>query len=307
MAGMFAPEVQEGPIEPARRIVEATRAKAQMTAQKAIDLDPQHPGGYMALATASLDEGGRYAQSEDLFLKALALDPNDPEALQSYAGFLLRVGRIKESLVAFEKLRTLDALVRVYQIAPARVMLSTGQYDDIIRMLEAIPQSEGYIFRDIYLARAYAAQGRFSDAADLILNFRAELAPRWRVDAAAFETVARLLRSAPAKVKNPKALPSLGKLGSEFSFVYLYIAPERFLDYYDRELQIHFRADFSKGSWDPDAAVVRKTPRFKKFVRDAGLVATTGVPAAGPISAIPPPATISCAIRGTGWATSSQN
>src|SRR5262249_12941896 len=155
------------------------------------------------------------------------------------ADFLLRVGRIKESLVAFEKLRTLDPLVRTYQLGTARVMLNTGQYDDVIRMLAAIPQSDGYTFRDIFLARAYAAKGRFSDAADL-LNFQAEYSRQRSADTgfagaayvAGFETAAKLLGSAPAKAKDPKALPGLGKLGSELSFVYLTIAPERFLDYY---------------------------------------------------------------------------
>jgi len=71
---------------------------------------------------------------------------------------------------------------------------------------------------------------------------------------------------APAKVASPESLPRLA-VGS---FIFLHVgAPERALDPYEE--------GFSTGSdvgllWHPSYAPARKTERFKRIVRDLGLV-----------------------------------
>jgi hypothetical protein len=80
------------------------------------------------------------------------------------------------------------------------------------------------------------------------------------------EDAARLLRNAPSKVKAPEALPALDQ---QLSFVYLYIgARERVLDYQERQARYPLLgASQVRYLWGPEYSPVRKTERFKTFVR----------------------------------------
>jgi len=117
------------------------------------------------------------------------------------------------------------------------------------------------------LAELYRAQGRYGEAADTLLAIKGEDQRFGPV-----EDAARLIRSAPTKVKAPEALPALD---NALSFVYLYVgAPDRVLDYQERVMaegnvlisqQVRYL-------WSPDFAPVRKTERFKALMRAAKYV-----------------------------------
>ena len=57
-------------------------------------------------------------------------------------------------------------------------------------------------------------------------------------------------------------------------FVYVYIgAPDRVLDYCEGQLEAGYLVPISNALlWHPTYAAVRKTERFKTFVRKAGMV-----------------------------------
>jgi hypothetical protein len=82
---------------------------------------------------------------------------------------------------------------------------------------------------------------------------------------------ARLLRAAPTTTAAPQSLP---KLTPPFDFVYLYVgAPERVLDNLERRVALNFiHGNALSYVWHPAYAAVRKTERFKAFVRKAGYV-----------------------------------
>ena len=84
------------------------------------------------------------------------------------------------------------------------------------------------------------------------------------------ETAARLLRTAPAIAASPQTLPNLGGL----RFVYLYVgAPGRVLDTYEDALKIDYRGFWvSVNLWSSPYASIRKTERFKAYVRADGMV-----------------------------------
>lgn len=112
----------------------------------------------------------------------------------------------------------------------------------------------------------YASLGRYEEASEIVSqittggNFPAELV----ADAM------RFLRSAPAKVASPDTLPPL----RAFGYIYLHIgAPERALEFYEDCVAADTCnvLDFSL-LWHPSYAPVRKMERFKRLVRDAGLV-----------------------------------
>lgn len=130
-------------------------------------------------------------------------------------------------------------------------------------MLEAVPIRTTLTFTQ--LAQAYAMAGRFNDAANAIGSIQQR---NFFGDPQVIDEAARLIRSAPADVSDPSALP---RWQGRLDFVYAYLsAPERLLDYPERATQA--------GEWGvvslfaANYAPVRKTERFKKLVRDADLV-----------------------------------
>ena len=236
----------------------------ETAAREAIRLDPRNAAGYAALAQIQLFRHGNFAAGEDLYRQALALDPNEPDVLDELSNRLAAVGRIKEALSLREKLRTLEPFAPQINYITASIMLIGGQGTAAIPILEALPVA---LARHTALAHAYASQGRYGEAADTLLAIRGEEQRFGPV-----EDAARLIRSAPTKVKAPEALPALD---NQLSFVYLYVgAPDRVLDYQER-LIAEYNVLFSQQVrylWSPDFAPVRKTERFKALMRAAKYV-----------------------------------
>jgi TolB-like protein/Tfp pilus assembly protein PilF len=265
------PDVPQGPIEVARRVVEENESKAEMAARKAIELDPRDPGGYAALAFVHR-QNGEWSAAEDAAKQALAFDPNDPDVLSIYAGILFRAGRLRESIQIYERVKALEPLIAAYTINTALALHASDRNKEAIALLEAIPVEAGFLFREVYLARAYAAEARFVDASAALLRATERVTrPATR---RALEDAARIIRGAPAKVADPQSLPRFAHLDGEFNFTYAYVgAAERLLDNFEREAQIRYMPDFGKTIWAASATAVRKSERFKAFARNAGLVA----------------------------------
>src|SRR6185503_15655779 len=81
------------------------------------------------------------------------------------------------------------------------------------------------------LAEAYAACGRYAEAADVLLLITGNQVSRQSV-----EDAVRLLRTAPTKTNAPAALP---KLAGELNFVYAHVgALERIMEFAERNLAI---------------------------------------------------------------------
>jgi TolB-like protein len=249
-----------GSVEGLRRIEEESLSKAETAAQRAIRLDPNNADAYAALALVQALRG-KFIQSEDLFNQALALDPGDPEALNSYSIQLASAGRLRDSLPLRQRLQALEPFVPVFNVFTAEILWLNGQNDAAIAMVKALPPNP--VFGAYILAEIYAAAGRYGEAADAL-----QMAPFLP---GIVETAARLLRTAPAKAAGPQGLPRLGVLG----FVYLYIgAPERALDPPEDFLAAGvWNAVATFYLWHSSASPVRKTERFKAYLRNAGFVA----------------------------------
>ena len=128
-------------------------------------------------------------------------------------------------------------------------------------MLRTLPEAT----RAFYLARIYAAAGRFGEAADTVQQIHSEnFAP------AMVEDAARLLRAAPAATISSRSLPRVGELG----FIYLYTgAPDRLLEFHEGNVEAGYSDALNIGVlWHSSYAAVRKTKRFKTYARNAGLV-----------------------------------
>jgi len=240
--------------------------KAADVAHQAIRLNPRNALAYAALAAVD-SAGGRFAESEAGFRKALALDPSEPDVIDMYSLKLGTVGRINEALSIRHKLHELEPFVPAYFVATARFMISAGQSKAALAILEKIPPeakvSEGL---SVALARAYAMEERYAEAANALLA----APPTNSFTRRSVEDAVRLLRSIPGSAGSSRNLPALeGRL----NFVYAHVgALDRVLENPERIVQVHGQFDTSLDAlWTPDVAPLRQTERFKKFVRASGL------------------------------------
>jgi hypothetical protein len=171
---------------------------------------------------------------------------------------------VKEALRISEQLQTLEPFIPLYTIHNAELMQINGQSDATITILEAVSLGSDSYSRNADLAKAYAAAGRFQEAADTLLAMRTNQVSRQSV-----EDAARLIRTAPAKTSAPNTLPVID---GSLNFVYAYVgAGERVLERYERNLEIETTGT-TYWLWDPIHAPARKMERFKAYVRKAGLV-----------------------------------
>jgi TolB-like protein len=233
--------------------------RVEVAAREAIRLDTRSALAYGALADRD-SSLGRWAAGEDGFRQALSLDPNEPDVLNRYSTRLAVAGRMREGLALKEKLLTLEPFVPIYNVVTARFMINAGRAE------AAIPILERFSTGSPELARAYAAAGRFREAADAVLA-----TPTTRfLERRSIEAAAQLLRTAPQQVRSSETLPALPL---ELIFVYLYVgAPERVLPEAATLATAGFGGVMMDVLWQPESAPLRKTERFKTLMRTVGLV-----------------------------------
>jgi len=254
---------RNGSIAELRSAVDEFLPKGETASRRAIQLDTNLADGYVALGRVQI-ERGKFLLSEELFSKALVLDANNPDALSQYSNLLAVVGRLKEALAMKQQLLALEPFVPAFNADVAEVLLLNGQNDVAIPMLKESSGTNPWPD----LAVIYAAMGRYSEAADALQK----IPPGGIVTPEMVSTAARLIRAAPAEAASPQNLPRLGRL----SFVYLYVGvPNRALEYFEDAAEAGFFAIAGSDNaflWHPSYAPVRKTERFKAFVRKDGLV-----------------------------------
>jgi tetratricopeptide (TPR) repeat protein len=246
-----------------RRVADAYLTKAEAAARHAIELDASSPGGYLALANILLARGN-IPSADEMISKASAFDPNDPDLLSLRSAVLAIMGRMKEANAMRQQLRMVEPLVPTENRFTALWLWVEGQNDAAIAILKAVPP-DANANQSSDLAMLYASIGHYREAADTLEN--SNLNNR---NGTFTKDAAQVLRTAPAKTAAPMSLPQLGQLG----WVYLHVgAPQRALEYYEREAQAGFRGfGFLPLVWHPSYAPVRKTERFKTHVRGLGLV-----------------------------------
>jgi TolB-like protein/DNA-binding SARP family transcriptional activator len=256
----YHPAWTSGDFETLKPIAAAWMAKAEAASRRAIELDPKLADGYAVLGL-TLDLRGDLADAEDLYRQAMALDPTNADVLHFYSRLLAELGRLEEALEMRRQLQALDPFVPVYQQGMAWLLWVNGQTDDAI----AISESEPLFHRAYSSPRLLATAGRYEEAAHLIETNASGMFMPGVVEAAA-----RLIRSAPAQVADPAALPRLGW----FNFVYMHVgAPERALEFYEGGVEAGYSVSISNAFlWHSDYATLRKTERYKQFMRRRGVV-----------------------------------
>ena len=264
LAPYFTPVMRSDSLEESHQGLRGALEKAEIAARRALMLDPKNAAGYARLAVIET-ERGQWAAGEDLYREALEFDPNDPDTLHTYSIDLAIEGRLKDALSMRERLRMLEPFVPIYNIFYAEILQVNGQNPPAIALLEAMPaEVAGGYYRNAVLALAYARAGRYRESADTLQLITGNLVSRKTVDDAV-----RLLRQAPAKVGTPDALPPLN---NEMGFAYAHVgAPERVIEFPERTMG-YAQNSTSFTLWLPEYAPLRKSDRFKAYMRKSGLV-----------------------------------
>jgi TolB-like protein len=262
----YDPMVRSGSPDDAARLVKTYMQEASNAATEAVHLNPLSASGHAMLAAFDA-QSGDWTDAEDHGKKALEQGPNEPNVLHDFSQILTITGHLKEALSQRMRLQELDSVTPGFNLVTADVMQINGRRDDAIRLLEKIPAdgTQSY-FRNVFLARAYAADSRFEDAANTLLQIKGNQVSRKSV-----EDAANLLR-AGSKQGIPAA--QLPELQGELNFVYLYVgAADRVLDNPRRYVkQRNMATAGMRALWLPEYAPLRKTEAFKTLVKDANLV-----------------------------------
>ena len=239
-----------------RQALDTDLPKAEAAAHKAIGLDANNPEAWAALGQV-FSQNKKFVQAEDAYKRALQLDPQNVSTLHFYAHELSGSGRLKEALEIRRQTVILDSLNPRLQGNLALVLLLNGQYSAAKALKnQGLPA----------LAQAAAAEGRFKEAADILLKIRPGYYPAGTV-----ETAARVLRAAPAQVTSPQDLPAFP--APNLTFVYFYVgAASRALEYFEAEAKTGYATTDTDPLWFPAAAPLRKTERFKALMRNGGFV-----------------------------------
>jgi TolB-like protein len=236
-----------------RLIVADVIPKAEAAANRAIQIDPKNADGYFTLGFIQHVRAKQILAMET-FDKAMALDPTNPDGLHIYSDTFADLGYVKKSLPLRQQLQELEPFVPVYRNITDRIKFASGDYDPYIASAKRFaPDTAG-----VALAQGLAAKGLYGEAADAL-----QTVPRTP------PAVVQLLRSAPAKTA-PAALPELRR---GLQFIYAYVgAPERMMEDYEEQLKIGYVGPGNNvWLWAPTYAPVRKTERFKAYMRNVGM------------------------------------
>ena len=254
----FSPVRLTGDVEHARPIIDANEAKREAVSQHALRLDPNNADGYASLAGYQKYQGN-YVEGMDLFARALALDPNNPEILNGYSIGFAELGLFGPALEMRVRLQALEPFVPLFSGNFATMLWASGRTDAAVDLYRSLAGR-------MEPTEVMASQGRLREAADAMAA-QPLLDPLF---AKPRDAAVAILRAAASKNETPQRLPNLGNRG----WVYAYTAtPERFLEYHEGNIKNRFGGGLELVHlWAPAYASVRKTERFKKFVLDAGMV-----------------------------------
>jgi tetratricopeptide (TPR) repeat protein len=239
-------------------------------ARRVIALAPDSADGYAMLAGLANNDG-QGLEAIQLQEQALARDPNDTEIMNAYASGLWELGYLKEAVEVRDRQHLLEPLVLIYNFLRAETLAANGMVEQALRdwLAVAPKNSAGQPAGRRLILPAYAQRGRFDQAitrlsgADVV-GGNAGVGVEGAVDRAQADAAVRVLRAVANKTAPPTQLPAFD---GEMLWVYAYTSmPERMLDFFERP-----RAT-KRYVWWPMPSSLRKTERFKTFMRNAGFV-----------------------------------
>lgn len=152
---------------------------AEAAALRALELDPRSAAAEVALGNVYRDRWD-WAESEDHFLRALAIDPDDPEAHQQYAEMLSAVGRIPEALRSAQRAVELDPTSIVRLNGLCLLLVGDGQLGEAKDVCtKAVSLGPAHGNPDYHLSTINLALGDVDAAVEGLRAAHRRLEPRW--------------------------------------------------------------------------------------------------------------------------------
>lgn len=142
-------------------------AKARQAAERALVLDPRSGEAYAALGFNAFYGSHEFAHSAELFDKALALDPDNAQALHWYALTSMQMGEFERPLALIDRALVLQPDSRSIRANAALIHYYSGDTQTAIAMLEQLRQANpDYLAVPAYLATIYLDQRRYAEFLD---------------------------------------------------------------------------------------------------------------------------------------------
>src|SRR5262249_23009641 len=142
-----------------------TLMEAKRAAQESLRLDPSQSSAWRSLGWVSHYLEWDHPTAEREFLQAIALDPQEPRALEWYTGFLLDVGRFDEALIYTRRAQKAAPRWLIPVATNGYIYYDTGQFDLAIAQYErALEWDPNFGVAIQQLGRVYLAQGRYERA-----------------------------------------------------------------------------------------------------------------------------------------------
>jgi tetratricopeptide (TPR) repeat protein len=116
-------------------------SRAIAAARKAVALDDSLPEAHRALAFAEMYGTWDFADADKEFRRAVALNPNDPQARLWYANALGELGRFPEALDQMDKAQELDPSSRSILADKGLMLYNAGHTQEGLGLLKEVEQS----------------------------------------------------------------------------------------------------------------------------------------------------------------------
>ena len=149
--------------------------KVRAAATRAIELDPMLADAYPSLAVIRAHWDREWQDAEDLYRKAIGLNPGCATAHHWLAtDFLAVVGRLDEGELELEIALQLDPLSSIIHEGRASFSIWRRQYDEAVRRYCEIREFDPTFYKAYTgLGRVYALQGKYTDALVMLEKGRA--------------------------------------------------------------------------------------------------------------------------------------
>jgi serine/threonine-protein kinase len=147
---------------------------ARAAAEKAIAFDPNSAEAHTSLAWIRSHADWRWEEAEQLYLRAIELNPGYSNARHWYAvDHLALLGRFEEAAIQIDVARDLDPLSMIIREGKGYIAMLTGHYDEAIAEASELVELDPSLYKGYTsLGRAYIQIGRYNDAIRMLQKGR---------------------------------------------------------------------------------------------------------------------------------------
>ncbi|HZC38718.1 MAG TPA: tetratricopeptide repeat protein, partial [Sphingomicrobium sp.] len=252
------------------------REEAQREANRALELDPEDPDGFVALGLLAppLD----FAQREKFFRKALASNPAWPHANGFLGNVMTDVGRLQDAETQYERAASVNPQSIDWSLEVPGEMIQLGQTDEADRELARYSRlwpDDVEIWYD--QLESMVVQKRWGDALkvlDRAGDFAPSISPAWVAD---WRTLLTTLQSGDAAGRNSLRGSLLASSGANPQQAIVRLTMLGFVDDAFAVARSYSpvgpdRADSPGFLFEPETASLRRDPRFMALAARFGLV-----------------------------------